>query len=54
MTLSSLLKPTDMKHLFKALISTHRAAPSPFYLLKINNTQPLSSHPDLLFLKYAS
>lgn len=51
MTLSSLLKPTDMKHLLKALITTHRAAPSPFYLLKINNHQHHSHHPDLLFLK---
>lgn len=51
MTLSSLLKHTDMKHLLKALISTHRAAPSPFYLLKINNNQLQSHTPDLLFLK---
>lgn len=51
MTLTSLLKPTDMKHLLKALINTQRTAPSPFYLLKINHTHPISTYPDFLFLK---
>jgi hypothetical protein len=51
MTLPSFLKPTNMKHLLKALSNTHRTNPSPFYLLKINKTPSISPHPDFLSLK---
>lgn len=51
MTLPSFLKTTNMKHLLRALSNTHRTNPSPFYLLKINNSPSISPHPDFLSLK---
>lgn len=52
MTLTNILKTTNMKHLLKALTQTYKTNPSPFYLLKMPVPSSTPLNPDFLFLKY--